>query len=499
MNRKGTTMQKQDSICGRNKIQKQRTIGKSIMAFWMMMCLLTVSGFCQVATVHAEGGKPSVKAHAYMVMDAHAGKKLYAAKANKKIYPASTVKVMTAVVALDCLSKNKKITFTKGMRKQVTSADIAHLGLKVGAAYSVNVYLHMMLMCSDADSAVALAVGAAGSTKAFVKKMNQKAEQLGMKATSFDNPIGLDKGSGYYKTYTTAKDFTVLARYAMSYETIRDIVAKNTYKVPKTSKSKSFTIHNTNAFYSKMSYDNSSYQVIGLKTGTTRAAGHVLIAVAKDAQGHEVICSFFGKSTDTRKYQDIAKLFSYTFAQYKKGKITLTKGFWDTRFRDSETVLQKYAENDLLENEEGRFYPDEVISQQEFAEWANAIAKTNLQTESEEDLTVQDLAQLLFGNDTSQLEQSVVDEWMQKLKNVPEDAEARMAIAKLYEKGIVESDKIADVNYSFTRENALVMIDFLQNKLVENSTKQAESAAENTESDPAALSVLLDLDCKIVL
>ena len=396
-----------------------------------------------------------------MVMDAHSGKKLYASKANKKIYPASTVKVMTAVVALDNLKKTKKIKFTKAMRKQVNGAEIAHLGLKVGASYTVEAYLHMMLMCSDADSAIALAVGAGGSTTAFVNKMNEKAEIIGMKKTSFDNPIGLDIGNGYSKTYTTASDFTKLARYAMSYETIRDIVAKDTYKVPKTSKSKSFTIHNTNAFYSVSEYASNKFEVIGLKTGTTKAAGHVLIAVAQDDEGHEVICSFFGKSTDKRKYQDIKKLLNYTFTQYNKGKITLAKGFWDTRYQSSEKWIRKYATEDILEGEDGRFYPKEKVTQMDFADWANAIADTELETDSEEELSVQVLAQMLAPYLSSAVEQAVLDEKLKELKNLPEDAALKNQIALLYVNGIVNTSMTDDVLYTFTREEAVIIADAL--------------------------------------
>lgn len=441
---------------------------KRFTAMLLLVVLLVSTGFTGTRSVAAaNSGIPSVKAHAYMVMDANSGKKLYASRANQKIYPASTVKIMTAVVALDEMKTTKKITFTKGMRNQVKTSDIAHLGLKVGAQYSVKDYLHMMLLCSDADSAIALAVGACGSTKTFVKKMNQKAAGIGMASTSFDNPIGLDKGNGYKKTYTTAKDFSVLARYAMSYSVIRQIVAKKSYKVPKTSKSKAFTVHNTNAFYSSVNYDDTVYQVIGLKTGTTKAAGHVLIAVAKDQEGHEVICSFFGKSTDVRKYSDIRNLLSYTFSQYKKGKIQLSKGFWDTRFRSSEKLIQSYADMNLLKGENGRFYPGQKVTQKDFVTMANSIAKTKLQAKGTGTLTLQQLADLVNANYPVVLEQSQIDAWMQQLQSVPEDSVQQNALAVLYEKGILSAKTMPDASHEISREEAVVIADAMKTQLLQ--------------------------------
>lgn len=436
---------------------------KRFTSIFMVVLILITSGFAGSAPVKAASdSKPSVKAHAYMVMDANSGKKLYANKASTKIYPASTVKIMTAVVALDQMKLTKKITFSKAMRKQVNSSDIAHLGLKVGAQYTVKDYLHMMLLCSDADSAVALAIGACKSTKTFVNKMNQKAELLGLKSTSFDNPIGLDKGNGYPKTYTTAADFSILARYAMSYGTIRTIVAKSRYKVPKTSKSKAFTIRNTNAFYSSVDYDKTLYRIIGLKTGSTKAAGHVLIAVAKDSNGHEVICSFFGKSTDSRKYKDIKNLLSYTFSQYKKGNIQLSKGFWDTRFRNTEQLIQKYADAGALTGKNGRFYPTQKISQKDFVSIMNAIAGTQLTSSSKEVMTIQNLAELLSQIYSEEITQETVDGWMQQLTHTPEDAVQQKQLAQLYEHGIVTTKLTNDATHRITKEEAVVIADAMK-------------------------------------
>lgn len=283
--------------------------------------------------IYASAAAPSVKAKSYVVMDAASGDVLYKKYMNKKLYPASTVKLMTAVVAIEHAELDKKIKFTKKMKKLVPD-DASDLGLKTGTSYSVKQYLSMMLIASDADSAIALAVGTGGSYDQFIQWMNSKAESYGMDKTSFDNPVGLDKGNGYNDTYTTAYDFSVLTRHAMADGTIRSIVARKKYKVPARKGKPSFTIKNTNGFYSSHKLKGKQYSIIGSKTGTTNAAGHVLIVTARDDEGHEVICASFGSSTSVALYNGIEKLLDYTFKQYENGKTDLSAGEWETRFQE---------------------------------------------------------------------------------------------------------------------------------------------------------------------
>ena len=429
----------------------------------IFFCLLLLSGF-YTSLMPVYAAKPKVKAHSYLVMDANSGKALYSQNPGKRIYPASTAKIMTALVALENAKETKKIKFTKQMKKQVNSASIAHLGLKAGATYQVRDYLHMLLLSSDADSAYALAVGSCGSTKKFVKKMNAKAKALGMKSTSFDNPVGLDIGNNYKKTYTTAKDFAVMARYAMSISTIREIVATSSYKVPKTSKSKAFTIHSTNAFYSGAAYDDSLYEVIGMKTGFTSAAGYTFIGVARDIEGHEVICTFFGKSSSARRYKDIKNLFNYTFQQYDKDKIDLSVGFWDTRFLASEKVIQKYAKQGLLSTEEERFYPKRNVTEAEFIELINGIGEMTLTASSNKKVvTVQMAADYIYRDDVM-IEQKKVDAWMSKLSNVPAGDAAKNRLAALYEHRLMDVKSCADAGHKLTREETVLLADKLANQ-----------------------------------
>lgn len=285
---------------------------RRILTYFLLAALVVSMDFAKPVKA---AGVPKTRAHAYYVLDADTGKKIVSSRANKKIYPASTVKLLTALTVLEHTTQDYKITYTKKIRKQIPY-DAAALNLKTGRVYTVKQYLHMLLMVSDAGSAIALSVGTAGSMDQFVEWMNDKAQELGMKDSHFDNPIGLDVGSGYKNTYTTAADFAKVSKAAMENATIRNIVAKRKYKVSPVGVNKSFKIKNTNAFYFryKKMVKGKSYKIIGSKTGTTKAAGHALVATAVDEDGHEVIVCFYGNGGYERMYKDIRKLFDYAYS-----------------------------------------------------------------------------------------------------------------------------------------------------------------------------------------
>lgn len=350
--------------------------------------------------IHAASA-PSVSAHAYVIMDANTGKTLYSKNPNKRIYPASTVKLMSALVVLDRCNPNKTIKITKRMLKQVP-ADSSVAGLKAGNSYSVSALLHMLLLPSAGDAAVALAYGSYGSNKAFVAAMNQKAKKLSLSHTSFDNPIGLDIGNHYYKTYTTASDFSKLARYAMTNSTIRKIVSKSSYTVPKAKYTPAFTIKNTNQFLTGFSYNKNLYQVIGGKTGTTKAAGSVLITSAVDKKGHEVICAFFGNQDHKKMYSDIRKLLNFTFKQGKSENIPWKKGFWDVRYRNSEAIIRTYYNKGDIPVST-RFYPTKQASQKVLLSLINQISNHQMQAKNPNNkLSVMDFATIYYEESHSQ-------------------------------------------------------------------------------------------------
>ena len=175
---------------------------------------------------------PKKQCHAYAVMDAGSGEVLFGQKANKKIYPASTAKLMTAIVCVEKGNVNSVIK-TKSDVVYRTTPGTYSLGIGAGVKYTFKDLLHMSLMSSAADATDSLAVGVFGSKKACVEAMNEKCKELGLKKTHFDNPVGSDIGAGFNETYASAKEMAEICRYAMAMPLIRSTVAKAHYHTQK--------------------------------------------------------------------------------------------------------------------------------------------------------------------------------------------------------------------------------------------------------------------------
>ena len=213
---------------------------------------------------------PKKQCHAYVVMDAGSGEVLFGQDANKKIYPASTAKLMTAIVCVEKGNVNSVIK-TKSDVVYRTTPGTYSLGIGAGVNYTFKDLLHMSLMSSAADATDSLAVGVFGSKKACVEAMNEKCKELGLKKTHFDNPVGSDIGAGYNETYASAKEMAKICRYAMAIPLIRSAVSKAHYSTQKGG----MYVNTTNWFLKGMAYyDRDTYKIIGSKSGTTNAAGH---------------------------------------------------------------------------------------------------------------------------------------------------------------------------------------------------------------------------------
>lgn len=266
----------------------------------------------------------NMSTNVYVVMDANSGKILYSKNENQMIYPASTVKLVTAMVVLDVVPADMQITITSNMLNTFTS-DVAQVGLRAGGTYSVYELLQLLLVSSAADAGSILAVGCFGSSEACVQKMNEKAAALGLQATHFDNVAGLDIGNHYTETYTTAAEFAVLSKEAMSYPVIREVVETVSYSLPARTNNYEITRTSTNQLLNGIyTYPTELYTVIGSKTGETGAAGNTLVATAKAGE-HEVICASFANSTKYNLYTSVRTAFDYVFTLEQAGLLDLAE------------------------------------------------------------------------------------------------------------------------------------------------------------------------------
>lgn len=261
---------------------------------------------------------PGIKSeyHSFAVIDARSGELIMGDRQDEPVYPASTTKLATALVIAERLKLKKVVTVKKDIFRYIPG-DLSKFGIKTGEKYTVETLLNMALVSSAGDAAICAAIEACGSMEGFIEAVNDKVEELGLKNTHFDNPSGLDIGNDYIDNYSSAYDIAMITRAAMANKTIRAIVEKPSYEVRQYKGTKSTKIKSTNKFYTDIEYDNELFTVIGSKTGSTKAAGHVFTATATDAYGREVICTFMGKGAMSDTFKDIASILKCVFTAIK--------------------------------------------------------------------------------------------------------------------------------------------------------------------------------------
>src|SRR3989344_8891190 len=199
---------------------------------------------------------PDITAKAVVVMDNDSKVVLFSKNPNLLFSMASTTKIMSAIIALDYYKMDDILTI------HAENVDGVNVGFKAGQRFSFENLLYAMLLPSGNDAALAIAQNYKGGEEEFVKKMNEKAEDLGLYNTHFADPAGLmDR-----EDYTTALDLAKLASYALKNETFAKIVGTKEMMIADVSGGESFKLVNLN----KLLGTNG---VTGIKTGYTDEAG----------------------------------------------------------------------------------------------------------------------------------------------------------------------------------------------------------------------------------
>lgn len=237
-----------------------------------------------------------------IVMDLSSGRVLYSKKIHEKKLIASITKIMTCIVVLENVSLEKKIT----VGEEVLSMYGTNLYLEVGEVFSVKDLLYGLMLRSGNDAAATLAVQTFGSEEAFLLKMNEKAKEIGMKDTTFQNPHGLDDQT---YNYSTAYDMAILSRYAYQNEKYREIVSTKKYQAKSSTKSY--------LWYNRMSLLGIYSSCIGGKNGYTPKAGKTLVSLAKKGDLAFTIVSL----DDPDIYSNHKNLYEKYFDQYENYRI----------------------------------------------------------------------------------------------------------------------------------------------------------------------------------
>ena len=250
-----------------------------------------------------------------VLMDASTGKVLIQKDMNKQLYPASTTKILTAIIAIEKLDLSSTLTASRSAVMAIPSG-YSNAGIKVGESLNVNDLLEMFLIHSANEVGYIFAEEISGNIENFAKLMNQKATELGCINTHFTNPSGIHD----INHYSTAYDMAIIARYCMKNETFRNIVNKKSCKFSATDLyPEERYFKNTNSLLDPSNRYYYEY-AIGIKTGFTTQAKNCLIAGAQK-NGIELIAVMLGaeatENGQSGRYIDAKNLFDFGFENYE--------------------------------------------------------------------------------------------------------------------------------------------------------------------------------------
>lgn len=253
---------------------------------------------------------PKVMAETAIVMDMDTEEILYAKGIDEKRAPASTTKILTAMLAIEKVPFETQITFTDEVNN--IEAGSTHIGIKPRETLTMKDCAYAILLASanEVSSGVAEYIGT--TVPAFVDMMNQRAKELGCTNTHFVNANGLYDENHY----TTARDLAIIAKAAFQNETFREVVKTPYYIIPKTNITDEERWLNN---HHKMILQGSEYYegCLGGKTGYTEKAGNTLVTYA-ERNGRKLVCALLADVNIVAQYTDTKALLNYGFDSFQR-------------------------------------------------------------------------------------------------------------------------------------------------------------------------------------
>ena len=250
--------------------------------------------FCLFVSIfsHSSAVAGVITSEAAVIMDASTGEILYGKNSDDLLLPASTAKLMTAIIVIEKADLSDTVTISP----KASRTPSLKSGFKKGDKVTIEVLLYAALLKSANDAAVALSEAVAGSEDSFVSIMNQKSASLGATNTKFINATGLP-GSGQH---ITASDLSRIMRVALNYPKLREILATPAAEVS-TEKGKVIVLRNTDKLLS------SDEEVIGGKTGYTYQAKHCFVFAA-ERNKKTIIVSLLGSPSRKNLWKEAREL-----------------------------------------------------------------------------------------------------------------------------------------------------------------------------------------------
>ena len=254
-----------------------------------------------------------INASAWLVADTATGEIVISHNPDEVLFPASVTKIMTATLLIESQLLDQTVIVSEAAVD--LEYDMAKVGFLAGEAVQLRDVMYGLMLASGNDAARIVAESLAGSEAGFAEMMNAKAASLGMLNTHFKNPSGLHDP----EHVTTAADILILIQYALKNSVFRDLVSTRIYAMPATDLhpyNAWAMLQNTNRFltFGENILSSPYFQTYsGIKTGTTRAAGYCLTALAQTWDGRELVLILFGVPTTgpyAQLYQNAYTLFN---------------------------------------------------------------------------------------------------------------------------------------------------------------------------------------------
>ena len=274
----------------------------------LLMLLLVLSGFgvgaADVWPIDASAPDLALNCKSAVLMEASTGKILYEQNPAEAMPPASVTKIMTLLLVMERIEAGAlKWEDTVTASAHAASMGGSQIFLKEGEQMTVRDLVKSVVIASANDAAVALAEHTYGSEEAFVKRMNERARELGMTATCFENTNGLDDTAQNH--VTSAGDIAIMSRALITHKEILEF--SSTWM--DTIRGGAFGLTNTNRLVRFYRGCN------GLKTGSTAKAGFC-ISVTAEREGMTLICVIMGAETRDIRNSEAARLLDWGFATY---------------------------------------------------------------------------------------------------------------------------------------------------------------------------------------
>lgn len=278
----------------------------------ILLLFVAILSLMNFSFVLATSNEPELASKAAILMDTKTGKVIYSKNENEKMYPASTTKIVTAILTLENCNLNEIVTVSYDTVMSIPDG-YSSASLQIGEQLTVEQLLQLLLVHSANDAANALAEYVGGSVDSFVSMMNTKMNELGLSHTHFTNTFGMHDENHY----TTAQDLAMIMKYCMKNQDFRKLAGSASCAIPATNKYGTRRYSSTNELIIPTNSNYYPYLTSG-KTGYTSQAGDCLVSCSyKD--NLELLCVILGgkmiNGTSTR-FSETKSLYQYGYDNY---------------------------------------------------------------------------------------------------------------------------------------------------------------------------------------